>query len=179
MNLTTISIIIAGVSAFGGGGSALLLLRGKWRIDKATLNKMDRERREQDEERERKRREVDDERDRQRREQDDERVKDLREELGELSRLSNTRFKMWRSAVSDLDELWAYLDQHQPWDQEAYQKLRQHGIVISRPPRLKPRERRSYNADAPEKPAKETDVPDDRPWAGDDSDQRDPRDPRP
>lgn len=161
MSLTMISVIIAGVSSIGGGGSALILMRGKWKIDKATLTKLDRERRNEDEERDRKRREDDEERDRKRREQDDERVKDLREELGELSRLSNTRFKMWRSATSDLDELWEYVDRHQPWDQEAYQKLRQHGITISRPPKLKPRERRVYDHDSPEAGATEIDIPDD------------------
>jgi hypothetical protein len=161
MNLTLIGTIIAALSAFGGTGSALLLLRGKWKIDKATLDKLDRDRREADEKRDKDRREADEIRDKERREQDEERVKDLREELGSLSRLSNTRFKAWRAAVADLDELWEYVDQHQPWDQEAYQKLRAHGIQISRPPRLNPRERRRYNADAPEAGAKEVIVDDD------------------
>lgn len=136
-----IGLIISAISALGGLG-AVGLLRGKWKIDKETIAKMERDRNDADAKRDTERRMADEERDRKRRLDDEERSKDLRTELGVLSKLSFERFKSWRAAQADLDEVWEYIDQHAPWDNEAYQKLNQHGIAISPPPTLKPRKSR-------------------------------------
>lgn len=136
--LTWIGLIVSAISALGGLG-AVFLLRGKWKIDKETLAGMERDRRNHDEKRDSERRAADEERDRKRRAADEERASALRTELGQLSELSYQRFQSWRAAQSDLDEVWEYIDAHQPWDNEAWQKLRLHGIDISPPPRLKPR----------------------------------------
>lgn len=136
--LTVIGLVISAISAVGGLG-AVFLLRGKWKIDQGTIAKMERERRDDDQKRNGERLAADEERDRKRRAADEERAAALRQELGQLSELSYQRFQSWRAAQNDLDEVWEYIDAHQPWDNEAWQKLRLHGIEISPPPRLKPR----------------------------------------
>lgn len=141
MNLTALGLIISGLSALGGF-SAVFLLRGRMKLDKMTLDSMDRERREKDEQRDRERRLADEERDRLRRKEDDDRVASLRMELGQLSTLANDRFNQWRDAIDDIDEMWEYIEAHQPWDREAYRKLNEASISISKPPELAPRRSR-------------------------------------
>jgi hypothetical protein len=143
--LTIIGLIVSAISAVGGL-SAVVLLRGKWKIDQHTLAQLETDRDEADRRRDKERRLADEERDRKRREDDEARLASLRSELGELSKLSYERFQSWRAAQADLDEVWEYIDLHQPWDVEAYEKLRLHGINISRPPRLKPRSERGARA---------------------------------
>src|SRR5436305_14080811 len=103
--LTIIGLIISAISAVGGL-SAVLLLRGRWKIDKETIDKMQRDRRSEDEQRDAERRLADEERDRKRRKDDEDRAAALRRELGQLSELSYQRFKSWRAAQADLDEVW-------------------------------------------------------------------------
>jgi hypothetical protein len=117
-------------------GSSLLLLRNKWKIDKETLAKMERDRRTEDEARERKRRDEDEARATERRKEDEGRYQLQREEMNKLARLANDRFIQWQDAISDLDELWQYVEDHMPWDREAMALLRDNGIPISAPPVL-------------------------------------------
>lgn len=130
--------VLAGCSLLSAlaAASSLLLIKGKSAIDQETLKKLRREQETEDEARDRKRREEDERRNAERVAADEHRNQMLREELDRLARTSNNRFKQWQDAISDLDELWGYVERHVPWDREAFRKLAEAEIPISDPPAL-------------------------------------------
>jgi hypothetical protein len=113
---------------------AILMSRGRLTLDKETLEKLRREQAEQDSARNRERVVA-----------DEKRVAVLHQEIDALTRTSNDRFKNWQEAIRDLDELWQFIEDHMPWDREAYRELRALGSKINPPPTIG--RRRHYDGD--------------------------------
>lgn len=116
--------------------AAIWMSRGRLKLDQEALDKMRREQAAEDSNRNRERVEA-----------DEKRVSLLHQEIAALTRLNNDRFKNWQEAIVDLDELWQYVEDHMPWDREAYRELRALGSKINPPPTIG--RRRHYGDGAP------------------------------
>ena len=135
MDVATVGLIISGVSATTA--LAALMLPRRRRLDSLALDKAKRELADDDAKR-----------NLERVQQDIMRSESLRKELGDLSRISNERFRQWQDAIQDLDELWAFIeDEMLPWQRKAYRDLRERGSEIEPPPIL-PRRKSHSNEDS-------------------------------
>jgi uncharacterized protein (DUF3084 family) len=141
MNGSTVGLIISGISCVIAVYSVVAPRRRK--LDAMAVEKAKRELADADAARELKQKERDEERaerEAKRQRLDDERAANLRKELGDLSRISNQRFRQWQEAIGDLDELWTFLeDEVLPWTRQAYGELKAGGSKIKAPPSVLPR----------------------------------------
>lgn len=133
-----LAIVLASFSGFSALVSITVLARfgNAFKIDKATLLKMNKEREDAEAQREKTRAEIDEKRHLELREADEKRYAVQRTEIEQLTRTANDRFNQWQDAIRDLDELWQYVEDHVPWDREAMRLLRAANIAISTPPQL-------------------------------------------
>lgn len=120
---------IAAVSLVGSVGIPFWLSAGAHKLTEAQLDELDRQRRDEDEEKNRERVAA-----------DERRNNELREQLNALSQMNVERFKQWQTATEDLDDLWSFVeDELLPYTRTAYARIRGDDPDFPRPPQLRRR----------------------------------------
>lgn len=124
----------------------VLMTKGRWKIDRGTIEKMDRERQKEEEERDATRKKEDEDRNRKRIEDDERRADGLRTEMATLVERNASQFEVILDLRDEIAELRQWVaGTHRIWDNEAVTEITRLGGHLRPPPDLPPHRRKKSN----------------------------------
>lgn len=140
-----IAAMLSAIGALVTMITGVFLTKGRWKVDRSTIEKLERERTKEDEDRESARKKEDEDRYRSRLEEDERRADGLRAEMSGLTDRNAVQFEVildLRDEIAELRQFFA--GTHRNWDNEAVAEVNRLGGHLRPPPALPPhRKKRS------------------------------------